>query len=141
MFKFVIRTLAFCRKELSSSARQPLKVLSLVLGPFIILAIFATGYVGKNKFDTALVVPNREGVSTNLADYASFSKDTFNIVEVSTNRQDEVNKLKDGKLGAVIVVPDDAIDQIYNGKSAQFPVYYRQLSPLQANYKRKRDRK
>lgn len=134
MFKFVIRTLAFCRKELSSSARQPLKVLSLVLGPFIILAIFATGYVGKNKFDTALVVPNREGISTNLADYASFSKDTFNIVEVSTNRQDEVNKLKDGKLGAVIVVPDDAIDQIYNGKSAQFPVYYRQLSPLQANY-------
>ena len=134
MPKFVVRTLAFCRKELTSSARQPLKVLSLVLGPFIILAIFATGYVGKNKFDTALVVPQREGVSTKLEDYASFSKDTFSIVEVSTNRQASVDKLKDGKLGAVIVVPDDAIDQIYNGKSAEFPVYYRQLSPLQANY-------
>lgn len=134
MGSLIIRTLAFCRKELSSSARQPLKVLSLVLGPFIILAIFATGYNGKNKFDTALVVPNREGISTNLDDYKSFSKDTFNIVEVSTNQQAEVDKLKEGKLGVVIVVPDNAIDQIYSGKSAQFPVYYRQLSPLQASY-------
>lgn len=134
MGSLIVRTLAFCRKELSSSARQPLKVLSLVLGPFIILAIFATGYDGSNKFDTALVVPARQGISTNLADYASFSKDTFNIVEVSTDQNTEINKLKEGKLGAVIVVPGDAIDQIYNGKSAQFPVYYRQLSPLQANY-------
>jgi ABC-2 type transport system permease protein len=134
MFKFIIRTLAFCRKELSSSARQPLKVLSLVLGPFIILAIFATGYIGKNTFATALVVPDREGISTNLADYQSFSKDTFKIVEVTTNKDAAIAKVKDGELGAVIVVPDDAIDQIYSGKSAEFPVYYRQLSPLQANY-------
>lgn len=134
MGSLIVRTLAFCRKELSSSARQPLKVLSLVLGPFIILAIFASGYDGTNKFDTALVVPDRQGISTNLADYASFSKDTFNIVEVSTDQNAEINKLKEGKLGVVIVVPNDAIDQIYSGKSAQFPVYYRQLSPLQANY-------
>lgn len=134
MFKFIIRTLAFCRKELSSSARQPLKILSLVLGPFIILAIFATGYVGKNKFDTAMVVPQREGVSTQLKDYASFSNDTFNIVEVTTDKNAAIARLKDGQLGVVIVVPDNAIDQIYSGKSAEFPVYYRQLSPLQANY-------
>ena len=122
MFKFIIRTLAFCRKELSSSARQPLKVLSLVLGPFIIMAIFATGYVGTNKFNTALVVPQREGISTNLADYASFSKDTFNIVEVSTNQNAEIAKLKDGQLGAVIVVPADAIDQCRAGR-----VHYRHV--------------
>lgn len=134
MGSLIIRTLAFCRKELSSSVRQPLKVLGLVLGPFIILAIFATGYDGSNKFDTALVVPNRPGISTNPADYSSFSKQTFDITEVSTNRDAEINKLKEGKLGVVIVVPDDALDQIYSGKSAQFPVYYRQLSPLQANY-------
>jgi ABC-2 type transport system permease protein len=134
MGSFIVRTLAFCRKELSSSARQPLKVLGLVLGPFIILAIFATGYDGSNKFDTALVVPDRPGISTNPADYSSFSKQTFNIVEVSTNQAAEINKLKEGKLGVVIVVPDNALDQIYSGRSAQFPVYYRQLSPLQANY-------
>ncbi len=130
----IIRTLAFCRKELSSSARQPLKVLSLVLGPFIILAIFASGYIGRSHYDTALVVPDRPGISTKLDDYKSFSKDTFNITQVGTNRQAALDQLKEGKLGVVIVVPDNALDVIYGGKSAEFPVYYRQLNPVQANY-------
>ncbi len=131
---FLIRILAFCRKELSSSARQPLKLLGLVLGPFIIMAIFAAGYNGSNKFDTALVVPNRAGVSTQLADYESLSKDTFNIVRVTNDRNAALADLNEGRLGVVIVVPDDALEQIYGGQSAQFPVYYRQLSPLLANY-------
>ncbi|HEX2910360.1 MAG TPA: ABC transporter permease [Chloroflexia bacterium] len=134
MNKLFVRTLAFCRKELSSSARQPLKVLGLVLGPFIIMAIFAAGYTGKSHYQTALVVPQQEGVSTNLADYQSFSKDTFQIVDVTYDKQSAISNLKDGKLDAVIVVPPNAMQQIYDGQSAEFPVYYRQLNPVEANY-------
>ena len=134
MGALIVRVLAFCRKELSSSARQPLKVLGLVVGPFLILAIFAAGYVGKNRFDTALVVPQRDGVSTNVADYKSFSRDTFNITQVTTDKNAALNSLNDGSLNVVIVVPDDSLDQIYSGKSASFPVFYRQLNPLLANY-------
>src|SRR4051812_38372474 len=123
MNKLIIRTLAFCRKELASSIRQPLKVLSLVLGPFIIMAIFATGYVGKNRFDTALVVPAQPGVSTRLEDYKSLSKENFNLVQVTTDKEAAIGQLNEGKLGAVIVVPANAMEQIYSGKNAEFPVY------------------
>lgn len=131
---FLIRTLAFCRKELSSSARQPLKVLGLVIGPFIILALFATGYDGKTVYNTGLVVPQQEGISTNLADYATFSKQNFNIVQVTTDRAAALGRLDLKELDAVIVVPENALEQIYGGQSAQFPVYYRQVNPITANY-------
>ncbi len=131
MGSLFIRMLAFCRKELSSSARQPLKVLGLVVGPFIILAIFAAGYTGHNTFDTALVVPNRPDISTNVADYKSLAQsDSFNLTQVLTDKQAAMNMLNDNQVGVVIVVPDNALDQIYNGQNAEFPVYYRQLNPL-----------
>ncbi len=134
MGSLIVRMLAFCRKELSSSLRQPLKVLGLVVGPFLVLAIFAVGYLGKNTFETELVVPQKAYVSTNPADYQTFSKETFKITQVTTDKNAALDQLNAGNIGVVIVVPDDALDQIYNGHSAEFPVFYRQLNPLLANY-------
>ena len=42
--------------------------------------------------------------------------------------------LNSNNADVVVVVPADALQTIYNGQSAKFPVYYRSLNPLQANY-------
>ena len=58
MFKGIIRLLAFLGKELAEIRRQPRLILSLVLGPFLILALFGLGYSGEQpKLKTILVVP------------------------------------------------------------------------------------
>ena len=46
MYKGFIRLLAFFSKEINEVRRQPRLVLSLILGPFLILLLFGVGYRG-----------------------------------------------------------------------------------------------
>src|SRR5215470_2140732 len=58
MFKTIIRLLSFFNKEINEVRRQPRLVLSLILGPFLILLLFGIGYAGERpKLKTALVLP------------------------------------------------------------------------------------
>ena len=52
----VLRILAIVGKELVEVVRRPGAMLSLVLGPFLILAVFGIGYQGYKKDLTAIVV-------------------------------------------------------------------------------------
>lgn len=130
----LIRIMAFVRKELFGALRQPRLILSLVLGPFLILALFGVGYSGNSTYKTALVVPNRPGITTNTADYKGIIQAPFNLVQVTQNENGARDELNQGQIDVVIVVPSNALDEIYNGNFAKFPVYYRNLNPLQANY-------
>ena len=61
MLKPFIRLLAFFAKELAEIRRQPRLLLSLVLGPFLILLIFGLGFSGEQpKLQTLLVVPPKD---------------------------------------------------------------------------------
>ncbi len=44
--KLIIRLLAFFGKELNEIRRQPRLLLSLLVGPFLILLLFGLGYRG-----------------------------------------------------------------------------------------------
>lgn len=134
LVQLIIQIMAFVRKELFGALRQPRLILSLVLGPFLILALFGLGYQGSSRYNTILVVPNQPDISTNPADYKDVIRQTFRLTEISKNQQEALNKLNDGNTDVVIVVPDNALNEIYNGHNAKFPVYYRNLNPLQANY-------
>jgi ABC-2 type transport system permease protein len=134
MMGAIIRILAFVRKELFGVVRQPRLLSSLVVGPFLILALFGLGYQASNHYATILVVPNRAEISTNISDYSSLVQDTFQLVEISKNENEARVKLDNRQVDVVIVVPANALDDIYNGQNAKFPVYYRNLNPLQANY-------
>ena len=57
--KGTIRTSSFFFKEIWASIRQPKLVLSVLLGPFLILAAFGIGYKGQTpSLDTILVLPS-----------------------------------------------------------------------------------
>lgn len=130
----LILNLAFVRKELFGTLRQPRLILSLIVGPFLILALFGLGYFGPGNYDTILVVPNRTGVSTQLSDYKSLFGNTFNLVQVTDDQTQALSALKRGDAEVAIVVPYNALDEIYNGNYARFPVFYRTLNPVDAGY-------
>ena len=70
ILKSLTRILAVVRKELIDIRRRPGAVLSLILGPFLIMAIFGAGYQGiRRPLDTVLVIPPESGLSQNAADY------------------------------------------------------------------------
>jgi ABC-2 type transport system permease protein len=79
-------------------------------------------------------VPDDDTISTDPTDYKGLTKQTFQLVEVSKNEPEARAKLSKGEVDVVIVVPDDTLEQIYNGQHARFPVYYHTVSPVDASY-------
>jgi ABC-2 type transport system permease protein len=49
LFKFLIRISSFISKELTEILRQPRLILTLVLGPFLIMFLFGLGYPEQNR--------------------------------------------------------------------------------------------
>jgi len=57
-FKSVVRIMAQVSKELIQVRRRPGAFFSLVLGPFLIMAVFGLGYTGvRRPLETVIVVP------------------------------------------------------------------------------------
>ena len=58
VLKTITRILAFVGKELVEVVRRPGALLSLILGPFLIMAIFGVGYSGyRRPLTTVIVLP------------------------------------------------------------------------------------
>jgi ABC-2 type transport system permease protein len=58
LFKTLTRILAIVGKELVSIIRRPGALISLVLGPFLIMALFGVGYSGfRRPLETVVVNP------------------------------------------------------------------------------------
>ena len=74
LFKTLTRILAFVGKELVEVMRRPGALLSLVLGPFLIMAIFGVGYSGyRRPLTTVIVVPEGSGLPTDVQTYTEIS--------------------------------------------------------------------
>ena len=70
----VIRLLAFIGKELTETLRRPGAIVSLVLGPFLIMAVFGLGYNGvKRPLETVVVAPPTSGLSQDVATYQALA--------------------------------------------------------------------
>ena len=63
LLAIVIRLLAFIGKELVETVRRPGAIVSLVLGPFLIMALFGLGYNGvRRPLETVVVAPPSAGL-------------------------------------------------------------------------------
>ncbi len=83
-FKALTRILAIVGKELVEVVRRPGALLSLVLGPFLIMAIFGAGYSGyRRPLTTVIVVPPESGLPTDVASYQEISGSGLEVVEVN----------------------------------------------------------
>jgi ABC-2 type transport system permease protein len=138
MLKPFIRLLSFFAKELAEIRRQPRLLLSLVLGPFLILLIFGLGFTGEQpRLQTILVVPPElEGDQRvqQLADVISAAN--FNVVNITTDEQAAVNAMRasNGAIDVVEVLPAD-IDQIIGRQqSSPIRVLYNEIDPTQIQW-------
>lgn len=135
MIKGIVRILAFCAKELAEVRRQPRLILSLVLGPFLILLVFGLGYVGEQpKLDTILVVPQGSEEDPRIKALRDNFGANFNIVEVTADEGRARERLTRSEIDLVEIVPKD-VDQLF-GRTEQSPitVLYNEIDPLQEQW-------
>jgi ABC-2 type transport system permease protein len=127
--------LALVGKELVEVLRRPGALLSLVLGPFLIMAIFGLGYNGERRpLETVVVIPTTSGLPNDAATYQSLAGGGLHIAAVTQDLASAEAGLRDGSTDVVVVAPPDAEAQFRAGKQSVIGVVVNTIDPLRANY-------
>jgi len=134
-FKAALRLFALVGKVLVETFRRPGAVISLVLGPFLILAVFGACYQGvKPNLRTIIVADPRVGLPTDPAAYQPYAARGVTVIGVTADRAAAEAQLGSEGADVVIVVPDDVRTALENGRQAELTVEINQVDPVQANY-------
>jgi ABC-2 type transport system permease protein len=135
IFKSLIRISSFLGKEMTEIFRQPRLILTLVLGPFLIMFLFGLGYPDQNRtLKTTFVTTDPATFQKEMNIFTkSFNSKIFDYVIVSDKEQ-ALAKLALNQTDLVIVVPDVPFETIKNNQQAEFLIYHNEVDPIQIAY-------
>ncbi len=127
-----IRSWAFFRKEVAELVRQPKLVVTLVLAPFLILALFGAGYRQTNgPLRTIFVSADEETFQTVIEPRLAELGNALESAGVTGSRDSAIGMLRSGEVDVVVVVPDDPEATIRTNEQAVFEVLHDQLDPYE----------
>jgi len=130
-----LRLLALIGKELIEVVRRPGALVSLVFGPFLIMAIFGLGYSGERRpLETVVVIPATAGLPTDVQTYQDLAGGGLHIQAVTEDKAAAEAGLNNGSVDVVVVAPPDAEQQFRAGKQSIIGVLVNTVDPLRANY-------
>ena len=135
-YRFLIRISAFLLKEMLEILRQPLLLLTLVIGPFLILLFFGIGYRNEARaLRTIFVIENNDSaVSQKLDEYAN----TLGPQLIFEGKTDDLaaaqELLRQGEIDLVAKLPTDIYDTILSNRQAVFNLYHNEIDPFQIDY-------
>ena len=133
--KSVVRIFAQVKKELIQVRRRPGAFFSLILGPFLIMAVFGLGFTGaRNPLLTALVIPADLGLPADPDFYQQLVGSAMTVASVSDLADQPRADLAAERLDLVVVVPADARQIILGGQRATIEVDLNQTDPVSAAY-------
>jgi ABC-2 type transport system permease protein len=129
------RLLAFIGKELIETVRRPGAILSLVLGPFLIMAIFGVGFSGvRRPLETLIVVPAGSQLSTEASEYQELAGPPLHIAGVLEDRAAAEAQLRAGSVDIVVIAPADAEATFRAGEKSTIEVLIDEVDPVDENY-------
>jgi ABC-2 type transport system permease protein len=137
MLRSLTRITSFFYKWFAEVVREPTLMLSLVLGPFLILFLFGVGtrvggvpkprtiVVAAEQPQGALPGPTPEDVGSYLT-----------IVDTTTNQDEAVARLARGEVDLVAVLPTAPEQIVLSGKRAPLTIFTNEIDPLKDSYAR-----
>jgi len=135
MFKFLIRISSFLGKELTEILRQPRLILSLVLGPFLIMFLFGLAYPDQNRvLRTSFVTTNPNAFQEEMKLFTESYSSTIADQGIETDKELALSKLALNQTDLVIVIPDAPFETIQNNQQAELEVYHNEVDPFQIGY-------
>ena len=135
LVKLVVRIMSIVGKEIVEVFRRPGAVLSLILGPFLILAAFGFGYQGiKRDLQAIVVIQPESQLPSDLETYRGLGVRGVNVVDIVQDRASAEQRLKAGEVDVVIVPPADPLASVEAGQQAELLVLTDLTDPVEANY-------
>ncbi len=135
LFKMLTRILAIVGKELIAVVRRPGALLSLVLGPFLIMALFGVGYSGfRRPLDTIVVIPAGTNLPTDTKSYQDVAGEGLRIDEVTSDEASAMTRLLSQGVDVLVVAPADLERNFKEGKRTDIDVRVNVTDPVQGTY-------
>ena len=131
----VQRMLAIVGKELIEVIRRPGALVSLVFGPFIIMALFGSGYGGfRRPLETVVVVPPGSSIPTDAASYQKLAGTGLHIAAVVPDAASAEAGLAAGTTDVVVITPADPDGSFKAGQQSVIEVVVDTIDPIRADY-------
>ncbi|HEX2470606.1 MAG TPA: ABC transporter permease [Candidatus Limnocylindrales bacterium] len=131
----VWRLLAFVGKELVETVRRPGALVSLVLGPFLIMAIFGLGFSGvRRPLETLIVIPSSSQLPRETEPYQELAGPPLQIVEIVDDRTAAEQRLEAREIDLIIVAPEDLEGAFRSGQRSTIEVVVDETDPVDENY-------
>src|SRR5688572_19412933 len=94
MFRFLIRISSFLGKELTEIFRQPKLILTLVLGPFLIMSLFGLAYPDQSRsLRTSFVTSNPDAFQNEMGLFTEAYSSTIVDQGMETDKELALSKL------------------------------------------------
>jgi ABC-2 type transport system permease protein len=129
---FVVQTLGMLRKEVVEILRQPRLIVTLVLGPFLLLLLFGNSYdENRTRLLTMFVVPPGGAYEQAIDEHAESLEEYIDIAGRTDDRAAAEELLRRREVDLVVVFPDDAAERVLAGEQAVITVLNDKIDPLQ----------
>jgi len=127
----IVRIGSFMGKELREVLRRPGVLLSLIVGPFLIMFIFGLGYSGsRSPFATEIVVPEGSNLPTDPSYYADLAPGRLDVVDVTQDEAAAEEHLSSQQVDLVIIAPANAASELRSGNQTTIRVEWNQVDPV-----------
>ncbi len=131
----LVRTIAFVRKDFFEVLRQPRLLLTLVLGPFLILLLFGIGYApARPGLNAVLVVPPGSGLESRAVELAEALGRRVTLTEVTADEAAARASMVAGDADVLVVVPSDAAERVRSNEQVPIAIYHTQIDPFESTF-------
>lgn len=135
IWRFIIRVSAFLRKEIFVIVRQPRLILTLVLGPFLILLLFGLGYRSTaDPLRTLFVAEQDNAFLPYVDEYASQMGPLIDNRGAVSSLADALLDLRQENVDLVVRLPENPVEEVRNSQHPVFTLYHNEIDPYQVEY-------
>ncbi|QBI18346.1 ABC transporter permease [Egibacter rhizosphaerae] len=134
MMRAAVRALAFVRKEVVDVGRQPLLLLALVVGPFLILLVFGAGLREEDPpMRTAIVAPDDTEIREQVEEFAADERERDRLIveDVGSDEEAAMRGLADRDLDLVVVFPEEVAGRVQEGEQAVIELHHNEIDPIE----------
>ncbi|MEO6714100.1 MAG: ABC transporter permease [Mycobacteriales bacterium] len=122
----------FFRKESIDVLHQPRLLITLVLGPFLIMAVFAIGYRDTpDPLRTLFVAPAGSPLLTQVESYAKEISFYVEYAGVSSDPADAQRRLLNDDIDLIVAFPDDPLGTVLKNEQPVIQVVHTRLDPIE----------
>jgi ABC-2 type transport system permease protein len=127
----LVRIGSFTGKELREVLRRPGVLLSLIVGPFLIMLVFGLGYSGyRSPFVTEIVIPEGNDLPRDPEYYAELAPGRLDVREIGTDAAAAEQRLRDREIDLMILAPENAGEELRQGRQTTIRVAWNQIDPV-----------